>query len=71
MVIVATNHSEFERPQALAQILSQASEGCLLVDPWNSLGTAQVFLYAAEAAALAGAAAKPRDASTAEVPRAR
>ncbi len=71
VVIVATNHSEFARPQALAQILSQASEGCLLVDPWNALGTAQVFLYAAEAAALAGAAAKPRDASTAEVPRAR
>ena len=33
-------------------ILALASDDCLLVDPWNSLGTAQVFLYAAEATAL-------------------
>jgi UDP-N-acetyl-D-mannosaminuronic acid dehydrogenase len=52
VVIVATNHSEFERPETLREILSLASEDCLLVDPWNSFGTAQVFLYAAEALAL-------------------
>jgi UDP-N-acetyl-D-mannosaminuronic acid dehydrogenase len=52
VVIVATNHSEFERPEVLAEILSLASEECLLVDPWNSFGTAQVFLYAAESSAL-------------------
>jgi UDP-N-acetyl-D-mannosaminuronic acid dehydrogenase len=46
VVIVATNHSEFERPETLQEILSLASEECLLVDPWNSFGTAQVFLYA-------------------------
>jgi UDP-N-acetyl-D-mannosaminuronic acid dehydrogenase len=52
VVIVATNHSEFERPETLRAILSMASGDCLLVDPWNCLGTAQVFLYVAESAAL-------------------
>jgi len=52
VVIVATNHSEFERPETLQKILSLASEECLLVDPWNSFGTAQVFVYAAESLAL-------------------
>ncbi len=48
VVIVATNHSAFVGPDTLRQILAQASEDCLIVDPWNCLGTAQVFLYAAE-----------------------
>ena len=51
---VATNHSAFERPETLREILALASEECLLVDPWNTLGTAQVFAYGAEAAALLG-----------------
>ncbi len=54
VVIVATNHSEFTGPGPLREILEQAADGCLLVDPWNALGTAQVFLYAAESAALLG-----------------
>jgi UDP-N-acetyl-D-mannosaminuronic acid dehydrogenase len=52
VVIVATNHSAFEGPAALAEILVRASGDCLLVDPWNSLGTGQVFVYGAEALAL-------------------
>jgi UDP-N-acetyl-D-mannosaminuronic acid dehydrogenase len=52
VVIVATNHSEFEGPGPLAEILQRAASDCLLVDPWNALGTAQVFLFAAESAAL-------------------
>jgi hypothetical protein len=48
-VIVATNHSEFEAPQTLELIHSLVADDCLLVDPWNSLGTSQVFVYAAEA----------------------
>ena len=52
VVIVATNHSEFEQPRTLRQIRALASDDCLLVDPWNSLGTSQVFLFAAESAAL-------------------
>jgi UDP-N-acetyl-D-mannosaminuronic acid dehydrogenase len=54
VVIVATNHSEFEGPRALRAILAGAAEDCLLVDPWNALGTAQVFAYATEAAAMLG-----------------
>jgi UDP-N-acetyl-D-mannosaminuronic acid dehydrogenase len=53
VVIVATNHSVFEAPAARRTILLGAGEKCLLVDPWNSLGTSQVFLYAAESEALA------------------
>lgn len=49
VVIVATNHSEFEGERTLGQILALAAEECLLVDPWNSLGTSQVFIYGAEA----------------------
>jgi UDP-N-acetyl-D-mannosaminuronic acid dehydrogenase len=59
VVIVATNHSEFERPDALREILRRVGEECLLVDPWDALGTGQVFVYATEAAALAGEPAPP------------
>ncbi len=55
VVIVATNHSEFDGPETLQTIVSEAAEGCLLVDPWNAFGTSQVFLFAAESAAMAGA----------------
>jgi UDP-N-acetyl-D-mannosaminuronic acid dehydrogenase len=52
VVIVATNHSEFERPEAQQEILDSVGVDCLLVDPWNSLGTNQVFAFAAETAAM-------------------
>jgi UDP-N-acetyl-D-mannosaminuronic acid dehydrogenase len=52
VVIVATNHSEFEGAERLREIVSGAADDCLLVDPWNALGTAQVFVYAAETAAM-------------------
>ena len=61
VVIVATNHSEFERPETVREIIARASDGCLLVDPWNATGTAQVFLYAGESAALRGAADESED----------
>jgi len=54
-VIVATNHSAFEGDAALAEIVSRASGECLLVDPWDALGTGQVFVYAAETVAMLGA----------------
>ncbi|HET9719050.1 MAG TPA: nucleotide sugar dehydrogenase [Solirubrobacteraceae bacterium] len=47
-VIVTTNHSEFEDPRLLEHIIGNAAEGCLLVDPWNVLGTGQVFSLARE-----------------------
>src|SRR5579884_956452 len=59
VVIVATNHSAFERPGTLELIRERAAEDCLLVDPWNALGTSQVFAYAAEVAALLGTPATP------------
>ncbi len=55
VVIVATNHSEFEGAEPLGEIIASASADCLLVDPWNALGTGQVFVYAAEVAALSHA----------------
>jgi UDP-N-acetyl-D-mannosaminuronic acid dehydrogenase len=54
VVVVATNHSAFEGPDALRTIIAGASEDCLVVDPWNALGTSQVFAYATEAAAMLG-----------------
>jgi UDP-N-acetyl-D-mannosaminuronic acid dehydrogenase len=61
VVIVATNHSAFEHPEALSEIVARAADECLLVDPWNALGTAQVFLYAAESAVLRGAPSVSED----------
>jgi UDP-N-acetyl-D-mannosaminuronic acid dehydrogenase len=52
VVIVATNHSEFEGPDTLREVVARAAPECLLVDPWNALGAAQLFVYAAETAAL-------------------
>jgi UDP-N-acetyl-D-mannosaminuronic acid dehydrogenase len=49
-VVVATNHSDFEG--RLREVREQATDGCLLVDPWNCFGSGQVFAYAAEVAAL-------------------
>ena len=39
-------------PEALAAIAERAKPDCLVVDPWNALGAAQVFAYANEIAAL-------------------
>jgi UDP-N-acetyl-D-mannosaminuronic acid dehydrogenase len=53
VVVVATNHSEFSRPGLLHVIADTAARDCLVVDPWNAFGAAQVFGYASEIAALA------------------
>ena len=50
--IVATNHSAFSRPEALRAIAERAGADCLVVDPWNALGTGQVFAYVSEVVAL-------------------
>jgi UDP-N-acetyl-D-mannosaminuronic acid dehydrogenase len=52
VVVVATNHSAYSTPEALRAVGELAGPDCLLVDPWNALGTAQVFAYVAEVAAL-------------------
>jgi UDP-N-acetyl-D-mannosaminuronic acid dehydrogenase len=52
VVIVATNHSAYSTPDALATIARTAAPDCLVVDPWNAFGASQVFAYANEVAAL-------------------
>lgn len=52
VVVVATNHSAFERPEVLQALADDATESCLVVDPWNALGAGQVFAYVNEIAAL-------------------
>jgi UDP-N-acetyl-D-mannosaminuronic acid dehydrogenase len=47
-IFVATNHSDFETPQARAAITELSAAGCLLADPWNSLGTGQVFHFTSD-----------------------
>ncbi len=48
MVVVASNHAEFRDPRALAAIAERSAGDCLVVDPWNCWGAAQVFAYASE-----------------------
>jgi len=52
VVVVATNHSAYSTPAALATVLALASPDAVIVDPWNAFGSAQVFAYAAELRAL-------------------
>jgi UDP-N-acetyl-D-mannosaminuronic acid dehydrogenase len=47
-VFVATNHSDFESPAARSAILDLSAPGCLIADPWNSLGNGQVFSFQAD-----------------------
>jgi len=52
VVVVATNHSEFCTARSLAAIAERAGASCLIVDPWNCWGAAQVFAYSSEITAL-------------------
>jgi UDP-N-acetyl-D-mannosaminuronic acid dehydrogenase len=52
VVFVAANHSEFREPATLAAISARAGADCLVVDPWNCWGAAQVFAYASELSTL-------------------
>ncbi|HVF79570.1 MAG TPA: nucleotide sugar dehydrogenase [Solirubrobacteraceae bacterium] len=54
VVFVATNHTVFCSPATLERINECAGGECLVVDPWNCFGAAQVFAYASELAILAG-----------------
>jgi UDP-N-acetyl-D-mannosaminuronic acid dehydrogenase len=60
VVVVATNHSEFSRPETLDALHRQAHPDCLVVDPWNAFGVGQVFAYASEIAALGAVPVEPR-----------
>jgi UDP-N-acetyl-D-mannosaminuronic acid dehydrogenase len=52
VVVVAANHSEFRDAGTLAAIAERGAADCMVVDPWNCWGAAQVFAYASELAAL-------------------
>jgi UDP-N-acetyl-D-mannosaminuronic acid dehydrogenase len=54
VVVVATNHSDFATAATLQTLAALAVDGCLVVDPWNCLGSGQVFAFADELALLAG-----------------
>ncbi len=43
VVVVATNHSEFAGAGALKELAERTAQDCLVVDPWNTFGAAQVF----------------------------
>jgi UDP-N-acetyl-D-mannosaminuronic acid dehydrogenase len=51
-VVIATNHPEFCDPRTLATIRERAGGDCLIVDPWDCWGAAQVFAYGSEISAL-------------------
>ena len=52
VVVVAANHAAFAASETRAAITALASGGCLVVDPWNHLGSGQVFAFADELAPL-------------------
>jgi UDP-N-acetyl-D-mannosaminuronic acid dehydrogenase len=58
VVVVAANHSVFSDPATLQAIAALASTNALLVDPWNCLGSGQVFAFADELALVGGQGAK-------------
>ncbi len=47
-VIIATDHSEFRRPEVLSALTDGARNEALLVDPWNCFGQYEVFARLAE-----------------------
>jgi UDP-N-acetyl-D-mannosaminuronic acid dehydrogenase len=57
VVVVATNHSEFETDEAVRTVLETSASHALLVDPWNALGGDAVFATTDEMAALRASAA--------------
>jgi UDP-N-acetyl-D-mannosaminuronic acid dehydrogenase len=56
-IVVATNHEEFADPGALRVLVERAAEACLVVDPWNAVGSGQVFAYLDEVRTLTASAA--------------
>ena len=52
VVVVAANHAAFAPRETTAAIGALAAADCLVVDPWNHLGSGQVFAFADELAPL-------------------
>ena len=58
VVVVAANHTSFAEPATLQAIAALGAADALLVDPWNCLGSGQVFAFADELALVAGRSEK-------------
>jgi UDP-N-acetyl-D-mannosaminuronic acid dehydrogenase len=56
VVVVAANHAAFAPRATSAAIGALAAPDCLVVDPWNHLGSGQVFAFADELAPLSSEA---------------
>lgn len=54
VVVVAANHSDFSTPATVQAIAALAADDALVVDPWNCLGSGQVFAFADELARISG-----------------
>jgi UDP-N-acetyl-D-mannosaminuronic acid dehydrogenase len=54
VAVVAANHAAFAQRETRAAISALAAPDCLVVDPWNHLGSGQVFAFADELAPLSG-----------------
>jgi UDP-N-acetyl-D-mannosaminuronic acid dehydrogenase len=52
VVVIAANHAAFAAPATQQAIAALAADACLVVDPWNHLGSGQVFAFADELAPL-------------------
>jgi UDP-N-acetyl-D-mannosaminuronic acid dehydrogenase len=52
VVVVAADHAAFATRETAQAIGALAADGCLVVDPWNHLGSGQVFAFADELAPL-------------------
>jgi UDP-N-acetyl-D-mannosaminuronic acid dehydrogenase len=50
VIVVATNHTYFESDEARRVIGELSAPGCMLVDPWHSLGAQGVFAFVGEVA---------------------
>ena len=53
IILVLKRPTPVAQPQTPAAIAEHAAADCLVVDPWNCWGAAQVFAYASELAVLA------------------
>jgi UDP-N-acetyl-D-mannosaminuronic acid dehydrogenase len=53
VIVVAANHAAFATAETAQAIGALAADGCLVVDPWNHLGSGQVFAFADELAPVA------------------
>lgn len=54
VVVVAANHSDFSTPATAQAIAALAADDALVVDPWNCLGSGQVFAFADELTRISG-----------------